>query len=264
MRGDMAIEKPAPIQIGDRYMYTLTSYEPVTVELKVPSVTDADVDLAVEQIIATRCKDDEKVDDAWIAANFEGLSGMAALREDVRGQISTMNTQMVEDSKTGRCVAELAKRLGQSVPQSEIAQMRQVVQMRLEQDLAMRGISMEEFLAAGGGASQASLDAMLDADARAAAEGDAALDAYAAEKKLEVNESEYAALLGVDQKTLDDVMADARKAGQSERVRESALRAKAARVLTAEASITYSHETAEEAEARIDRMRQMAADRKAE
>ena len=42
----MKLVKPEPLIIGDRAHYTLSSYGPVSVEIKVPYITDFDIDLS--------------------------------------------------------------------------------------------------------------------------------------------------------------------------------------------------------------------------
>ena len=44
------IAKPQPIRLGDRYLYTLGSYDPVQVTITVERVTDSDVDFALESV----------------------------------------------------------------------------------------------------------------------------------------------------------------------------------------------------------------------
>ena len=44
------VKKPEPMQVGERYIYTLTSYDPVEIELLVPYVSDYEIELAVAGI----------------------------------------------------------------------------------------------------------------------------------------------------------------------------------------------------------------------
>jgi|LAHU01.1.fsa_nt_gb FKBP-type peptidyl-prolyl cis-trans isomerase (trigger factor) len=244
------IQKPAPLALGDRYYYTLTSYEPVAIEVEVPLVTDADVDMAVRSIAAERGVTPEQMTDEWIKANLDGAESLAQVRDAVRSQLAQMNQQLVDSSKPAKAAEELAKRLVQAVPADEVARYREGVRQQFEMELAEEGLTRETFLSSSG-ASPASLEHMFDQEAKTAAEQSAALDAYAQEKKLSIDDTEIPGLLRLPPKDAAQLIDDARAHGQIEQLRQAAVRNKAAQVVTAEASCSYHHETAEEAKARI-------------
>jgi hypothetical protein len=98
---------------------------------------------------------------------------------------------------------------------------------------------------------------MFDRQAQQMCEGDAALSAYAHEKKLKADEQEYARLLGMEPDQMKQVIEQARAAGQSDALHEAALQAKAAQIVVAECSCSYRHETPEQAKARVSQYRQM-------
>ena len=265
------IIKPEPLRLGDRFFYTLTSYDPVTIEIRVPRVIEDDVDLALEGLIAERCQGRDAADvptpatltDEWVAAEYPEIGTVDNLRLALRRQLEQMNAQASEESKGPRCAAELAKRLGQSVPEGEVARVRAQIQQSMAADLAREGMSVNDFMRSAG-LPEMSLNAMLDEQAQAAAEQDAALDAFAQERKLKVEDAELPQFLGAP--SLDEaqrVIEDARSRGQLEYLRQVATRMKAMRILVAECSCGYVQETLEEAEQRTAEVRKLMANRPA-
>ena len=167
-----------------------------------------------------------------------------------------MNSQLAEQQKLGKCVEALSARLCQSIPPQHLEETKQLVRMRFTQQLQADGLTPNQFLERTG-TTAAQLDTMFDRQAQQAAEGDAALSAYAHEKKLKVDEQEYARLLGMPPAEAQDIINQAKAAGQADELREAALRAKAAQIVVAECSCTYNHETAAQARARVAQYRQM-------
>lgn len=251
------IEKPAPLMIGNKAYYTLTSYDPIHIEVEVPATTDADVDLAIDSMVAEAGGTAEDLaNDAWVAEHFDGVASADELRRSVYNQITDMSARVAEDQKVGLCVSELAKRLKQAVPPAHIAEARVMVEAQFAQSLAADGLTRSDFLSRTG-TSEAALDAMFERQAKSAAEGNAALDAFAHERKLTVDDSELPRLLRVPLSEAEKIIEQARAAGQYEQLKEAALRNKAAETLVAECACTYKHETAEEAQARAAQMREM-------
>lgn len=250
----LEIEKPLPLMVGDKAYYSLTSYDPVTVEVEVPFTTEEEVGLALgatlERLGATH---DMLSDREWMAKNFQGMTDEATVRRAIRASIDEMNAQMAEGEKIGLVAGELAARLRQAVPAAHIARYRESVRAEFEQQIASEGMGVAQFLARSG-ASQADLETMLDEQARQAAEREAALDAFAREKGLSVDEGEFGGLLGIPEADMAQVVKDARTAGHYDRLRDAALHAKAALSATAEAICTYRHETEEQARARVEQV----------
>lgn len=247
----MAIEKPAPLQIGNRYYYTLTSYDPVSITVTVPKVTDDDVEWSIKALARRSKIEPEQLDDAWVAANVEGVDTVDQLKDALHSQLDDMNSRYTEQSKPALCTRELAKRLCQSVPADEVARTRQMVLQSLEADAQSQGGSLQDMLAQTG-MSQMSLDKMLDDEAQATAEQEAALAAFAEEKKLKVDDAELPALLNLSPTDTDSLIKQAKEHGQMDQLREAALREKASRSVAAECSCTYEIESAEAAKKRIE------------
>ena len=254
----MAIEinKPAPLKIGDRYHYTLSSYDPVTITVTVPTVTDTDIEFAIESIAREHGATGADVDDAWVAANLEGLCTLDDLKKALHSQLEHMNSHYAEESKAPLCAGELAKRLNQQVPMDEIARYREQLQQAMRYDAMQQGVDPDQYFAQMG-IDQMALDAMFDDRAAQTAGEQAALSAYAAEKKLKVADEEIAGLLGLSAADGEKVIEQARGMGQLEDLRANALNMKAANVVASECTCTYAHETPAEAEARSEQYQAM-------
>ncbi len=244
------IEKPAPLMVGDKAYYNLTSYDPVVVEVEVPYVSDPDIDLALAALLQEMGGTPASLNDrAWMAEHFDGVTDVAQLRLEVREQLSQMNEAMAEEQKSTKCMEELTKRLRQKVPQAHVSRAREGVQFAFEQQLTVDGLTVDQFLARSRMRPD-DLSAMLDAQARQACEQNAALDAYAREKKLTVDEAEIGPLLGIPAENVGDVISQMRAAGQYDQMHDAALHAKAAQAVINECVCTYRHETPEQARAR--------------
>ena len=253
----MPIDKPLPLMVGNKAYYSLTSYDPVEISVEVPYVSDDDLDFGLEVTVKDLGGTLASLDDpAWVSEHFDGLTTREQVRDAMRRQMNAMNDQVTEQQKLGKCVEALSARLAQSIPPQHLEEARRAVQMRFTQELQAEGMTPQQFMQRTG-TSTTQLEAMLDRQAQQMAEGDAALSAYAHEKKLKVDEHEFSRLLGLPPAEADKIIEQARAAGQTDELREAALRAKAAQIVVAECSCTYNHETPEQARVRMRQYRQM-------
>lgn len=250
-------QKPQPLMLGDKAHYTLSSYDPVEVVVDIPFTTDEDVTFALATVLERMGATRENLSDsAWLAEHFQGITSQEELVTVIRAQITDMNAQVAEQQKVGLAVEKLTERLQQAIPTMLLARYRQAVEMRFQQQLAAEGMTVDQFMA-NSGASRADINEMLDAQATQVAEQEAALDAYAREKKLAVSEDEYGPLLGIPASDIEGVIKQAKGSGQFEQLKDAALHAKAAQAVAAECSCTYHHETEAEAHERIERVMRM-------
>lgn len=253
----MSIEKPLPLMVGDKAYYTLTSYGPVEVTVDVPCTSEADVEFGLEMTLRDMGATMADLDDpAWVAEHFEGATSKDDVYGLMRMQVGQMNVQMAEQQKLGKCVEALAARLVQSVPPQHVERAREAARSRFVQQLQAEGLTPDQFLLRSGSTPQ-QLEAMFDEQARQMVESDAALSALAHERKLKVDELEYGRLLGLSPAELNTVLEQVRAAGQTDELREAALRSKAAQLLVAECSCTYRHESEAQAKARVSQLRAM-------
>ena len=167
-----------------------------------------------------------------------------------------MNLQMAEQQKVSKCVEALADRLVQSVPPQHVAQARAAIQMRFAEQMRAEGLTPEEFMRSSGATPQ-QMSLMFDEQALRTVECDAALSAFAQERKLKVDELEYGRALGLSPADLKQVLDQARANGRTEQLREAALQGKAAQLVVAECSCTYRHESEAQAKARVAQVRAM-------
>lgn len=253
----MELVKPEPLIIGGKAHYTLTSYEPVSVTVNVPHVTDFEVDMSLGKLFAEAGGGPDKLTDtAWIRNHF-GVADAQELRSALRSEIAAYTSQMVEEEKTLLCVAELAKRLVQRVPDSTVTQIRDSMRADLSAQLAHDGVSESEIFAQFA-AQTDQIEAMFDERAKEMAEQDAALDAWVEHQKLQLDDEEIPVLLGIPDDQAESFMNDLRASSRKEMARESALRIKAMNTIAAEASCAYHHETPEEAQKRVTQMMQQS------
>ncbi|MBQ6395544.1 MAG: hypothetical protein IJH87_04295 [Atopobiaceae bacterium] len=250
-------EKPEPIQLGNKYYYTLSSYDPVLIHVEIPRVTDADVDMALESIVGQEGATLPEADDAWIAEHFEGVGTLAEIRSRLHSQLEQMNAAYAEDSKLSLAVLELAKRLVQRVPEREIALFKEAFAQQFDLDLSKDGMTRADFLERTGSTPDM-LDRMFDERAREMAEQVAALEAFIDERGITVEDDELEGLLGVPAEHAAELIEQAKSEGTMDDVRIVALRNKASRIVMSECSCVYVHESPEDAQRRVAAFRRMA------
>lgn len=228
----MELVKPDPLIIDGRPRYTLTSYDPVSVEVRVSTVTEHDVDNAMQLAIIQEGGGPERLnDDAWIREKFDGVHGAAQLREMVRRELEALNVRMTEQQKVMACVNALAERLVQRVPDEAVAQSRQIVEQAFHMTLEEQGMDVDAFMRQSGMTSS-DVDAMLDERAQMYAEQDAVVSAWADARGVEVGDAEVSQLLGIPNDP---------SAPNFERARAAARQMKATEMIVAECECTYQH-----------------------
>lgn len=253
---DTKTGKPFPSHIGDLYLFSLSSYDPVQIEVVVPRVTEVDIDYAIEATLDSMGLGNERLTDALVAEKLENVNTIAELREVARKQVGEANMQLVEGSKADRCATELAKRLNEAVPPELVEQVRGVMRQAFEHDLAAEGLTMDEFIEQMG-ATQEMMDDLFASQAEEAIQEEAALDAYAREKKIGIRDDELAEVLELSPKEFDQICLQAQKAGAMDSLRIDALRAKVANILAGECSCIYKNESEEDAQSRMEQFRRL-------
>ena len=253
----MTIQKPLPLMVGNKAYYSLTSYDPVEITVDVPYTSEDDVQYGLELMLADMGGTMKDLDDPnWVSTHFNGLTTRQQVVEAVRQEIQLSGIQMAEQQKVSKCVEALAARLAQSVPPQHVEEARNALRMHFTQQLQAEGLTPDQFMARSG-VTPAQLDNMFASQALQMTEGDAALSAYAHEKKLKVSEEEYGRLLGIPAEELQETINQVRANGQMDEMREAALRAKAVQIVVAECSCSYNHESPEHARARMAQFRQV-------
>lgn len=248
--------KPIALKVGNHYHYTLSSYEPVSVTVHVPSVGELDVEFMMENLAHMHNTTLAKIDDTWLQKNMDGIKNIDEFRRAMRAEAERLNAQYAEDQKTAAVVAELARRLEQQVPLDEISRYREQLLQAMQFDAQRQGTNLEQFLAQMG-VSSANLDSILDDRAAKTAGQDAALSAYATHKKLKVPEEEIPALLQLPLEQATEVIEQARKSGHMDALEHDCKNIKASQLVVGEADVTYSHDTPEQTKQREEELKQM-------
>ena len=252
----MNIQKPQPLMVDGKPHYTLTSYDPVEIEVYVPSATDDDVEMMLDTLLRSAGAGREVLSDAnWLKQHF-GTDDLDDIREAVRVQVVDGSYESVERQRQTLCAEALAERLGQSVPPAQLAEVRRSIESSLRAQIQASGMRLDDFLAQMG-TTQVGLDSTLDEQAHSVAEQDAALGAFAQARKLTVEEGDYPRLLHMPASQCQALVEQAKAIGQEEQIRDSALHNHALEVVVAECVTHYHYETPEEARERAAQMRAM-------
>ena len=234
--------KPEPLFIEGHYRFTLSSYDPVQITITVPHVSEREVEAELNGALRSRGHAGEEApSDEWVAEHFEGIESLSALRDAIRTEQERMNQAYSEFSKASLCATELAKRLEHSLIQG-YQQYTQQQGLPLEAVLSGMGMSPEEF------------QAMLANQAIELATQEAALDAFADEYAIVADESELPGVLEVSPTMAKQIIEDARAHNALDDLLRVAVRTKVRNILAAEAEVTYEHESAEDAEKRVEQM----------
>lgn len=242
----MAIDtnKPEPLEIGGRFYYTLSSYAPVSVEIKTLRTTDADVNFALARICLQNGIQQEDLTDEMIKEHMK-LDSIEAAKKALRAQLEQANAAHAEQDKQVKCADELAKRLEQRIPDTEVARFKQLIEDSIAHDAVHMQMDAEQFKLLSG-ITPDSLEEM----ARLSATHEAAFNAYADKKKLEVTEDELPEILGAQSEQIKTIVEEAKKNNKLEQLLSDLRPRKAAQEISAEAKVTFQLETEAEAKER--------------
>jgi len=254
MEDYMPIQKPAPLIIDGRAHYTLSSAEPIEIEVIVPFVTDEEIDFAVASIVRQAGGTASDLQDgAWVSEHFQGIEDSGQLLTAVRLQLRQVGIRGAEESKTKKCLDVLVSRLNQSVPAADVAETREALEAEIAQQAQAAGLGVDAFLMQNG-VSRAQFEASINEQAREEAELAVALDAVASARKLDVDDGEFTHYLSIPEKDLAQFVDQAKHQGFYDEIRDAALRNKAMETVVAECVCSYNHETKDEAARRIKQL----------
>lgn len=246
--------KPEPLFIEGHYHFTLSSYDPVQITITVPHVSEREVEAELNGALRSRGHAGEGApSDEWVAEHFEGIESLSALRDAIRAEQEHMNQAYSEFSKASLCATELAKRLEQSVPAQLVQTASDSLIQGYQQYTQQQGLPLEAALS-GMGMSPEDFQAMLANQAIELATQEAALDAFADEYAIAADESELPGVLEVSPAMAKQIIEDARAHNALDDLLRVAVRTKVRNILAAEAEVTYEHESAEDAEKRVEQM----------
>jgi len=244
-------KKGQTLNLGGRRYYSLSSYDPVSITVQIGCAIEEDVDAAMEDMARDFGIDVSDIDDAWVAKNFGDLVSVAELRDEMFYHTQDFFAEDAEDQKPRLVAHALAERLEQGPSEEDIELIFDDMLAKFEHNLSMTGQTLDGFAKSFGG-SRDMVEAMFWENARDVAAEDAALDAYARERKLRVCEDEFVMLLDLNPEEMPGMVANAKEAGAYDELVDAALRAKALNVAVAECTCEYEHETPEEAKERFE------------
>lgn len=228
----------------------LSSYDPVSIEVEAPSVTEAEIDERVAEITAEAVRNGtlahnldgtpDAIDDAWVAANIpdEGCNTVADLRSQLAAAGRQYKRQQFVQYQMSLATAELTKRLVEDVAPDLVDVLRQAMLEELRDQLAAQHMTLDDFLKAQQMTREA-LEVNAQNQARETLRQSAALDAVFRHEKLEVtDEDRRAALSAIAPGNEDEAEAQMRETGYLFAIEESAERLKAGGWVLAQASVT--------------------------
>ncbi len=238
------------VSMYPRPQIDLTSYDPVSIEVEAPTVTEAEIDERVAEITAEAVRNGtlahnldgtpDAIDDAWVAAHIpdEGCNTVAALRGQLAAAGRQYKRQQFVQYQMSRATAEIAKRLEEDVAADLVDALRQSMLDELRDTLAAQHTTLDDFLAA----QQMTRDALevgAQNQARETLRQSVALDAVFRHEKLTVTDDDRrAALAAIAPGHEDEAEAQMRETGYLFAIEESAERLKAGGWVLAQANVT--------------------------
>lgn len=237
-------QRPEPVFEMGRLRYTLTTYDPVHIEVEVRKVSEAALESAVQYTVAQMGGGPQELaNDAWIQNTFPGVQNAEQLRYILRQQINDASAKWTEQQKSTECAKALAKRLIEQVPQSRIWELRQNIKQTFELGLSEEQMTREEYLAQSGMTSS-ELEEMFAKQAQETARQEAAVDAWADYRKVSMSNEEIPRYLPVPSDDVRTAMAEIMLTGRLEEARMSARRMKALGMVVNECVCVYRQTSA--------------------
>lgn len=130
--------------------FKLNDYDNVRITMpQKPAMSEEDVDAQLFEYVLSGGKKINSIadlDDAWVQANFEGLSTIAEVREAIKEQYDKDLEFEYSDIKFRACCDALLERLEGEVPEDVLAANVEVVKESNLQRLSDMHISMEQYL----------------------------------------------------------------------------------------------------------------------
>ena len=225
---------------------TLSSYDPVAIEVRKPKLTDGDVDAQIVEMaravrIATlgdagnlSSEDlanmrDPYVDDAWVAAYVPdpNINTVAEMRAEVRRSGEEQLELEFEQMKLSAAAFELGKRLAEPVPQDLIEAMQASMLSELDAQARQQGYTTEQMITERGYTME-EIERSAFAEAEEMLRQGLALDAMFRHAQLTVSESDMrAALSSIAPGHEDEAEQNMREGGYLFTIEETASRLRA-------------------------------------
>ena len=233
--------KPDPLYKDGRFCYTLTSYDPVSVEVEVRDVTNEAVDAALQFAMIQMGGGPERLlDDAWIQSKFPGAANSGQLKNMIRAKLEAASAELTRQNKANQCAIVLSERLVEQIPQIYITGLREVVRDTFLTGLVRQEMTVDDYLKESE-ITMAELEKMINHQTMQTAMQEAALDAWADKFEIVVEDEEVPDLLPAkapnEKRTLEELV----ESGRLEEGRISARRVKALHDVIRRSECTYKH-----------------------
>lgn len=239
----MDYSRPSMSSYVDHTHYTLSSYDPVSIELFVPYISEQDVDDAVAYAIRSMGGGPDRLyDDEWIREQFPGISNASEMRDSLRLKLQSERSEYMEKQKSVECAEALASRLMQKVPYPRVKASRSTVHQYLLYQLNEQGLTEAKYLEQSG-MTREDMDEYLDVQAEKVTRQEAALNAWAEHYGIGISNDEIPQFLNFDQQGMEQTMQMISAYGQLEQARQTALRAKVLQMIIGESVCSYRYET---------------------
>lgn len=228
--------------------YTLSSYDPVSIEIYVPYITDAQVDHELRVWIESAGGDANSLRrPQWLRSRF-GCTTLGMLRSKVKNELEEARNEALNAHAGEQAARELARRLQQHVPASVVDEECDRLITNFTND-AGAGMQTLDDIVHSTGVTKQQLRALFREKAQEIAEQDAALLAYATAKHIRVSYADIAAYLGINLEVWKRMAVQAHERGSYEKVAKAALLSKTQAMVISSAARTVHRQTKEEAEA---------------
>lgn len=245
----MQHSKPLPLMLEGKPHYTLSSYDPVDIDVYVPYITDSEVQRALELMVRQEGGTMDSLDDpAWVQAHFGPKQSRLSLLERARQALQSSADESVRIQALQQAEQKLAERLQQSVPHEYVEAQSQELLDEVTAEFRRENMELQQTLDSLG-ATKDDLMGFFHEKAQDIAERDAALMAFAAARHIRMEPDQMASYLGLDDAEWDQAQRQMRAEGTLATLMEQASLDKACSVLLHEAHVTYHHQTREEAQA---------------
>lgn len=235
----MAEELKDPEIINGVAVYTLSSFDSISVEVKVANVNDDDIDEALMGLVSQEGGGLQQLfDNEWIAQKFSDCKNYNDLRSKVVNQLDEVRSNYMSQKRITCILDVLCSRLEQRVPNSEIALTNVRIQQSVESSIYSQGLTVPRFMEMSG-ISQNEMEKWYEEQAIVVARQQAALSAYARYYNVQVSNSEMFEFVNLPKADAMNMLQEATKRGQLEVIRQSAVNTKALHMLLDESSCEY-------------------------
>lgn len=241
--------KPLPLMLEGKPHYTLSSYDPVDIDVYVPYITDSQVQSTLELMVRQEGGTMASLDDpAWVQAHFGPRQSRLSLLERARQALQSSVDEDVHLQALQQAEQKLAERLQQSVPHEYVDAQSQDLLDEVTAEFRRESMDLQQTLDSMG-ATKDDLVEFFHEKAQDMAECDAALMAFATARHIRMEPDQMASYLGLDDAEWEQAQRQMRAEGTLGTLMEQASLDKARNVVLHEAHVTYHHQTRAEAQA---------------